>query len=105
MKNIFDFSNEDLKDEKDESYINSQKKEFEQSEYNNTTEQAKNMYDKYKNYSQEELLNEFITTSKNKLKNGSLTPQKIEQTANMLSPYLNNQQKEFLKGLLDRLND
>lgn len=77
--------------------------------FSNTTssleEQARSAYEKYQNYSQEELMDEFLKTSKQKLKEGSLTSDKLQNTVNSLSPFLNNNQKEFLKGLLDKLND
>ena len=105
MRNIYDFSSEELTEKTSETKKNHLHATNQESINNSTTEQAKNIYDKYKDFSQEELMHEFLTSSKEKLKNGSLTSEKIEQTANMLSPYLNNQQKEFLKGLLDKLND
>lgn len=96
MANIFDFGDK-IFEEKNENLTNNS---------NQTTEQqAKDIYNKYKNYSQSELLDEFLTTSKEKLKNGSLTYEKLQQTENILSPYLNNQQKEILKDLINKLND
>ena len=68
-------------------------------------EQARAAYEKYQNYSQDELMKEFLKTSKQKLKDGSLTTDKLTNTVNSLSPFLNDNQKEFLKGLLDKLND
>ena len=67
--------------------------------------EAKNLYDKYKDYSQNDLINEFLSTSKQKLKDGSLTQEKISSTANALLPYLNDSQREMMSRLLERLND
>lgn len=68
-------------------------------------EQARSAYEKYQNYSQEQLLDEFLKTSRQKLKDGSLTSEKLTNTVNSLSPFLNGSQKEFLKDLLNKLND
>lgn len=68
-------------------------------------EQAKAAYQKYQNFSQDELMNEFLKTSKQKMREGSLTPEKLQNTVNSLSPFLNNSQKEFLKGLMSKLDD
>ncbi len=99
MANIFDFGDKTFeeKNENKENSTNNTNKTAEQ--------QAKDIYNKYKNYSQSQLIEEFFTTSKEKLKNGSLTYEKLQQTENMLAPYLNTQQKEFLKGLINKLND
>lgn len=108
MKNLFDFADEDVqnfissdncKNEniKDNASSSNSKEEVEK--------EAKNLYNKYKNYSQDELLNEFLSTSKSKLKDGSLTKEKINSTISSLSPFLNSSQKEYLKDLIGRLDD
>ena len=98
-KNLFDFGSEDVK-----SFVDSCT-DFNEKTNEEKLEDVKTMYDKYKNFSQEELLNEFLTTSKQRLNNGSLTMEELNKTVQSLSPFLNSTQNEYLKGLLNKLND
>ena len=61
--------------------------------------------DKYKNYSQEELIQEFIKESKKQKQNGELNSFQIENIKNTLSPYLTDSQKQNLNNLMDMIND
>lgn len=109
MKNLFDFANEDLStsdDNKSEMTNNFGENINNFDSINDDTKKdAKDLYEKYKNYSQDELLKEFISSSKTKLKDGSLTKEKINNTINSLSPFLNNSQAEYLKQLIGKLDD
>ena len=110
-KNLFDFGDqifekENIIDNKGSSFeskenIKSSQKNFESS---SIQDEAKKMYDRYSTYSQQDLINEFVNTSKQKLLDGSLSKEKINQTASLLSPYLNSQQKEMLKNLMDKID-
>lgn len=132
-KNLFDFGSEEIAEENKGSHNN--KENFKQNSkssldennnYNkdnnyknknfdsnnksasnkeNLTEEAKNLYEKYKDYSQTDLISEFLTTSKQKLNNGTLTQEKINNTANALLPFLNNDQKNMLSQILGKLNN
>ena len=42
--------------------------------------------------------------SKQKINEGKLSKEKINQTANLLSPYLNEQQKDMLKNLIGKID-
>lgn len=95
-KNLFDFAQENLEKNENTSQINNKKEDV---------EQAKNIYQKYKDMSQNDLIDEFVSTSKQKINEGSISKEKINQTANVLAPYLNDQQKELLSKLMDKLND
>lgn len=95
-KNLFDFAQENL--EKDDSFSQIKNKKED-------VKQAKDIYQKYKDMSQKDLIDEFVSTSKQKINEGSISKEKITQTANVLSPYLNEQQKELLSKLMDKLND
>lgn len=99
-KNLFDFG-----DEKLEEIIKNEKKIEEKLLENNNTKNVKNLYDKYKNYSQDELMNEFLTTSRQKIKNGSLTMEGLQNTIKNLAPFLNSEQIEFLKGIVNKVDD
>lgn len=118
MKNLFDFASENIEDEKSSSYKTNNSKNDCGSDFCNNSnfknssnskeeiqKDAKKLYDKYKNYSENDLLNEFLTTSKSKLKDGSLTKDKIQNTVNSLAPFLNASQKEYLKELIGKLDD
>ena len=95
-KNLFDFAQENIENNNNFSQKNNKKEDV---------EQAKDIYQKYKDMSQNDLINEFVSTSKQKINEGSISKEKITQTANVLTPYLNEQQRELLSKLMDKLND
>ncbi len=100
-KNLSDFANEkiDIKKMEEEVIKNSDKLSRE------TVETAEEVYNKYKDMSQEDLTKEFLSASKQKLQNGELTHEKLASMAGLLSPYLNNNQKAFLNDLLKKLDE
>ena len=107
-RNLFDFSsekikgNEQLHKSKLEEKVDTSKLEnIDQS----TLNEASNLYDKYKNYSTEELTSEFVNLSKKRLKDGSLTKEKLNSTLSSLSSVLSPQQKQFFESLLGELDD
>ena len=100
-KNLSDFANEkiDIKKMEEEVIKNADKLQRE------TVETAEEVYNKYKDMSQEELTKEFLSASKQKLQNVELTHEKLANMAGLLSPYLNNNQKAFLNDLLKNLDE
>ena len=100
-KNLSDFANEkiDIKKMEEEVIKNTDKLQRE------TVETAEEVYNKYKDMSQEDLTKEFLSASKQKLQNGELTHEKLANMAGLLSPYLNNNQKAFLNDLLKNLDE
>ena len=56
---------------------------------------------KYKNYSHNELMNEFLKKSKEMRGDGKLDNTKIKEIYTSLEPLLNDEQKENLKNLLN----
>ncbi len=70
-----------------------------------TYDKVEDLMDKYKNYSQEELIQEFIKESKKQKENGELNSFQIENIKNTLSPYLTDSQKQNLNNLMDMIND
>ena len=99
-KNLFDFGDEKLEE------IFDKKEEMEKEIFeNNNTNDVKNLFNKYKNYSQDELMDEFLTTSKQKIKDGSLTVEGLQNIIKNLTPFLNSEQIDFLKGIINRVNE
>lgn len=98
-KNLFDFGNED------DTIDNLQKNQVNETFSNENTKEINDYYNKYKNFSQNELLNEFLTTSRQKLKDGTLTIQGLQNMLQSLSPYLNEEQLNFLRGIIKRVDE
>lgn len=94
-KNLFDFGNEE---------VNNGEFEEKSSNKNKNIDEITNTYNKYKNLSQDELIKEFLSTSKQKLNEGSLTIEGLQKTVENLSPFLNSEQMAFLKGIINKLN-
>ena len=105
-KSLFEFGNERLGEKFNEKSKNENdfKNENFKKNDNENVQQAKNIYDKYKDFTHDELVNEFISTSKQKITEGKLSKEKINQTANLLSPYLTNEQKEMLSNLIGKID-
>lgn len=89
----------DEKDTKTEQQKN-QKKVQTNSVYE---DDIKKKIDKYKNYSNQELLTELLTEANKQKKNGNLTNEKIEEMVSGLSPYLDNEQKQRLNEIIKLL--
>lgn len=102
-RNLSDFANEKLA----EDIKNFEEKVTEGAEKlsEETLNSAEEVYNKYKDYSQDDLTNEFLSESKKRLRNGELSLEKLSQTAQFLSPYLNVEQKHFLDNLLKKLDE
>lgn len=100
-KNLSDFAKEniDIKKMEEEIIKNSDNLQRER------IETAEEVYNKYKDMSQEDLTREFLSASKQKLQNGELTHEKLANMAGLLSPYLDNNQKNFLNELLKKLDE
>lgn len=102
IDNLFDFGKVELEEEKtkDADKNNDFCKNDKIDE-----EKAKNIYEKYKNYSKNELINELHSVISNGKKNGTITNQKINDTVKNLMPYLNDNQKEFLESIIKGINE
>ena len=66
-------------------------------------DEIKKKIDKYKNYSNQELLNELLKETNRQKKNGTLTDKKLDEIANGLIPYLDNEQKQRMNEILKLL--
>ncbi len=104
-RNLSDFSQEKIETNKNFEDIKNRAEDIKNSTNDKTKQEVNDLYNKYKNYSQEELMNEFISTAKNKLQNGDLTQNKLQNTINSLSPFLNESQKEYLNNIIRKIND
>jgi len=100
-KSLFDFADEKF-DEKNEA---KSEEEMENHIDEDTKTNAKDLYEKYKNYSKEELVDEFVSSSKKKIKQGSLSSDKIRDTLSKVAPYMNENQKKFFEDLLSKINE
>lgn len=64
-------------------------------------ENITNMYDKYSQFSSDELLSEFIKTSKQRRADGTLNDSELARMKETLLPFLSEEQKGRLNQLLD----
>lgn len=96
-KNLFDFGDEKLS----EDYLKDQAENLDE----NTKKQAEDYYEKYKNYSKDELMQEFLNQTKNNIARGSFSKEKFESTISSLMPFLNEEQKNFLNYLKGQIDD
>lgn len=61
-------------------------------------------YNKYKDLNQNDLMNEFLKVSREQKRNGSLNENNMQNLIKQLSPFLNDEQKEKLKDLLNKID-
>ena len=59
------------------------------------------LIDKYSNYSESELMSEFLKESEKRKENGEFTDEKLNGIKSILSPYLDESQKQKLNDLLN----
>lgn len=64
-------------------------------------EDLSNLIDKYSTYSESELMNEFISESEKRKNSGEFSEENLSKIKNVLSPYLNETQKQKLNDLLN----
>lgn len=101
-KNLYDYADEKIDKNK---VFEEAKKNYDNNVDDQTKTQVNDLYNKYKNYSQEQLLNEFLTTSKQKIKQGNLSKEGLQNTINSLTPYINGEQKNFLDNLIRKIDE
>jgi len=63
-------------------------------------EDVSELIDKYSTYSEDELMKEFLEESKKKKDSGEFSDEKISKIKSVLSPYLDEQQKQKLEDLI-----
>ena len=117
MKNLKDFISSHNYNDENKNFSQEESSSFEDLAQNinkndlknnvneNVLSEAGELYEKYKNYSKEDLEKEFLLQSRKKLANGELDKQKLSSTFSTLSPFLNETQKKFLSGVLEKLDE
>ena len=103
-KNLFDYADTSIFENNNEELSEDLKKKAENID-DNTKKNVNELYNKYKNYSSADLLNEFLTTSKQKIKDGSLSKESLKNTINSLSPYITSEQKSYLENIIKKIDD
>lgn len=104
VKNLFDFADtpiqpkknvtqnvEDLKDKLNQSGIDA--------------DDVEKTYKKYQNMSQNELIAEFVKQAKSQRQQGVLDDNKLQNMVSNISPFLNEQQREFLNTLIHKIDE
>ena len=79
-----------------------ERNEMSKSESNQNIE---NLYEKYKDYSQAELMEELAKQVAKQKKDGSFDFEKIMNSVNTILPYLNQEQKENILNLLSSIKN
>ena len=82
-----------------------EKSDFSENINKNQNEEAKIIFDKYKNYSKDELLTEFLSSTRKRLSDGSLSREKFNSTINAILPFLDENGKETLRELVGKIDD
>ena len=76
-------------------------KDIDSSKDQSTTDNIEEIINKYSGYSETDLMKEFVKESERKKQSGDFTDEKINSIKNILSPYLDETQKEKLNELLN----
>lgn len=69
----------------------------------NIEEEANKTMHKYANYSQDQLVSEFLHIAREQMQNGELSNEKLSSIFNTLSPYLSAEQKKLFHDLVGKL--
>ena len=69
----------------------------------NNEEKVKQTYEKYKDYSQDELLQELMRSVNAQKQNGTFDKQRLISTLSLVMPSLDSEQRSKLEELLSRL--
>jgi hypothetical protein len=69
----------------------------------NSEERVKQTYEKYKDYSQDELMQELLRSVNAQKQNGTFDKQRLISTLSLVLPSLNDEQRSKLEELLSRL--
>lgn len=65
---------------------------------------AEKLYNQYKDYSQQELMQELFKVASSEKEKGTLTKEKLQGIRSTILPYLNDSQIDFLDKLIEKLN-
>ena len=89
----------DFRQYSDTTIASSQKDDFQ----SKLEEEAKKTMNKYANYSQQQLVDEFLTVAKQQIERGEITKSKLQQACAALAPYITKEQQALIDGLLEQL--
>ena len=84
----------------DAKYNTSQDKRQKTVKNENINEEFLKNVNKYKDFSHDDLMNEFIKKTMDLKRNGQLSKERVEEIYNTLEPVLNSEQKKNLRDLL-----
>lgn len=93
--------NNNLKNESD--YSEKNKNVENESQNKQLNDDVMNFYNKYKEYSSDELLNELISKTNEQKQNGEFNYQQLSSMVDKLSPFLNEQQKNNMRGIMEKI--
>jgi hypothetical protein len=97
VKNLFEYADTPIQEEKQPEQKDKDQKI--------SKEDISQLYNKYKDMPQEQLVEEFVKSAKAQRTSGALDDNKINQIYSTLCPYLNNQQKEFFDTLIHKIDE
>lgn len=100
VKNIFDYADEHIENKQ----TNEQIKEQVQNQ-GLDYEKLQQTFNKYQSMPQDQIVQEFLSMAKQQKSSGQLNKQNLDQISSTLSPFLNNQQKEFLDTLIHKIDE
>ena len=72
-------------------------------EQKNQKEELQNMYDKYKTYSNEDLMQELLNKTNEQKNKGEFDYEKLRSSIDSLSPFLTSEQQNTIKGIMEKL--
>lgn len=89
------FKNENLRQSKNQASSNKETEKLEKD--------AQKIFEQYSNFSNEQLMQELIEKTNEKMKDGSLDKQKMEQIYNSIYNFLPPENRQSLKDIFSRL--
>ncbi len=100
VKNIFDYADEPIENQQTSEVIKEQVQN-QGLDY----EKLQQTFNKYQSMPQDQIVQEFLSMAKQQKNSGQLNKQNLDQISSTLSPFLNNQQKEFLDTLIHKIDE
>ena len=100
VKNIFDYADEPIENQQTSETLKEQVQN-QGLDY----EKLQQTFNKYQSMPQDQIVQEFLSMAKQQKNSGKLNKQNLDQISNTLSPFLNNQQKEFLDTLIHKIDE
>lgn len=86
------------------SYTKEQQPQYNKNQ-DHKTKEYENILNKYKDMNQQDLMSNLFSEASKLKQQGKLDESSLNSLKGMLSPYLNNDQKDMLNSLIDALNE